>query len=115
VYGGTRLRPSEVLVVIGTLQVVTSGEQPQGGRNENSIQIGSVNLAQDFRESDVRRLVASIFKHNIIWGGVGDVSWCNTIPDIQQSIITSKFNSGYMSLLPRRWVLEIGYLSSLRA
>ncbi|MGE9502485.1 hypothetical protein ACQP3D_29335, partial [Escherichia coli] len=36
------------------------------------------------------------------------VSWCNTIPGSQENVITLKFNSDYMSCLPRRWILEIG-------
>lgn len=46
--------------------MVTAGKQPQGGGNESSIHIDSVNLDQDFRESDVNRFIASIFEHSII-------------------------------------------------
>jgi hypothetical protein len=57
------------------------------------------------QESDARWL--SIFKHSTIWK---KVSWCNSVPGAQGDIIISKLNSKYMLLLPRRWVLETGYL-----
>ena len=51
--------------------------------------------------------IGSILKHSTI---LKNLSWCNPIFDVQEVIITRKFNSKHMPFLPRRWVLEIGYL-----
>ena len=61
-----------------------------------------------FRQSYARQFIASIFKIQFNLGkGEKKVSWYNTIPDTQESIIVWKLNSKYILSLPRRWVLEI--------
>ena len=79
---------------------------PSKDENENSVQIDFVNPDQTL-ESNAKRFVVSIFKHNMIWKkkDLGVIK-----PSVQRHTITSELNSGHMSFLPRRWVLEIGYL-----
>ena len=52
-------------------------------------------------------LLSAYLKHSIVWKSV---SWYNTIHVVQERTIRAALNSRYMSILTRRWVLEIGYL-----
>lgn len=67
------------------------------------VQTDFLNLDQDFRGS---KAYLSVFKHSIIWYIM--------IPGAQGNILTSKLNSEFISFLPKRWVLEIGFLYLLR-
>lgn len=99
-----------------TLYVVMAGRESKSQRSERAqrsehaqtAQIYVINLDHGCEESDARQLVVSMFKTTQFWRGRG--SWCNTIPSSWGSMITLKFDSGYMSFLPRRWVPKIGYL-----
>lgn len=53
--------------------------------NENLIQIDLVIMDQDFKESDIRHCIPSIFKPNII---NKKVFWCNTSHSAQENTIT---------------------------
>ena len=81
--------------------------EPQRGVNEKLVQIDSVSLGQDFGEADGQWFTPKKLQYSRIQK---KKSWCNAIPAAQGSVITSKLDSGYASFLPRRWVLEIGYL-----
>lgn len=74
------------------------------------VQIDIINLDQNFGS-----LVSGCsFSTNL-----NSVSW-KKFPSVMESLMhketsglitwTSKLNSGFLSFLPRRWVLEIGYL-----
>lgn len=80
------------------------------GEKENLVQIDIINLDLKLQESDVRLFILNTFKQYTL----------EKFPSVMESLMqmgasgliarTSKLNSGYMSFLPRRWVLEIGYL-----
>jgi hypothetical protein len=68
-------------------------KEPGSEESENSAQIG---LNQDFREQAYCQHI-----QNMVSFGK-KLSWGNTIPGAQESIVTLNLYSGHMSFLPRK-------------
>lgn len=74
---------------------------PGRGENENFIQINFVSQpGSNSKESDARYFIPNKFKHSIIFKK--KVSWINTIPGAQESMVMFKLYSRHIPFLSRK-------------